>query len=84
MNKQPFYHEVWFYKLNEDQQKEAGNILKGLLPAKLKDTLEMGALTATFTSTEDLCKQVKEEFGKLEYSRLRRVDCEPGDPSDLM
>lgn len=86
MNKQPYYHSVEFWRLTGDEQK---SIVDGIKRIKgvIKSSVEVSNGEVLFTATGDMVAETERLIAKVIGDKTKivgPVECEPGDPADLM
>lgn len=87
MNKQPFYHDAQFKTKLRDQNVnsmlEAVMRIRGVLKGSVE--FSVGNDQLLFTATSDVTARATEVLRKIAGSdMIGDVECEPGDPADLM
>lgn len=82
MNKQPFYHDAQF---TADHLPAIRKCLRGFSTV-IKSSIEITGNQILFTATEDLAQVTTVALKKVgvRFVGSSCVDCEPGNPTDLM
>ena len=81
MNKQPFYHGT---ELKGSYDKAEVERMVGDIVNVLPETVQLENGELLFTATDDMTEEVAELLTDMHVEMSCPVECEPGDPADLM
>jgi len=85
MNKQPFYHSIYYKTIPDIQTKnEIIKIIKKRVPKEFHDAVDCEFGEILFTCYEDKTIEIVNELKKLNLQDLSWNEAEPGDPANLI